>query len=828
MPDIHQQKRNNGGNDRIYHDGMHALLAVLILCLSGMGLNTATASDAEEKPNFVIVFVDDLGFRDISSYGSGVIDTPHIDRMAEEGIRFTNFYAQNVCGPSRAALMTGSYPIRVGEPDNKKNTQTIPHPEEITLAELLNRGGYTTGLIGKWHLAGHGEGEQGPGTGPYPEELMPNAQGFDYFFGTPAHNGFTRKPAPDRWKTELHRNGNVLERNTSMDTLTKKETEEAVRFIRRNKEDPFFLYLSYNMVHVILGASDQFRGTSDRGLYGDAVREIDHGVGRVMNELKKHGLDQETIVLFASDNGPWVENHLRDHGGDAYPFRGFKMSTWEGGVRVPGIVRWPGRIEAGQVSDEIVTTLDIYPTFAHLAGVDLPENRTIDGKDMTEFWLDKRETSPRETFYYYSWTDLQAVRRGRWKLVLPRPRRPKWLSWYARMTDEVNGHELYDLKNDSAELNDVSDENPEVVEELKQLAQEARQELGDYDVVGEGARYFDPNPPEPGSSRSYESGHEAKPVYTKLSTGSEPATVRNKPILEHVPGVSRRDPSDVIHHDDRYYVWYTRVTDEEPGYPSGYHGSVWYATSPDGQEWTEQGRVLDSGTSGNWDASGVFSPNILKWEERFYLFYSGAPELFSNDWKEDKAISPTCIGVAVSDSPEGPWMRLENNPVLEPSTDQPKTFDSLRVDDASLLVRNGEVKLYYRGRSRADGRDGRSSTQMGLATAPEPGGPYERNGSNPLLQTQDVMVWPQSYGVGIIRMTGGTRQFHYAYDGVQFVERNPVHQPPEAAGVYRVDQFRNHFIAPIPQWGIGQSPREGDVVLERFDIMYSRSPSSDD
>ncbi len=801
-------------------DTRFLLLATLVACLSGMVLPAESAT----PPNFVVIFVDDLGYRDLGCYGSAWIDTPHIDRMAEEGMRFTSFYAQNVCAPSRAALLTGCYPIRVAEPENEKNAQTVLHSKEITLAELLGRAGYATGCVGKWHLAGAGGGEHGRGTGPYPERLMPNAQGFDHFFGTPAHNGFTRERNPDRWKTELRRNGEVLERDTSMDTLTKRETEAAVRFIERNRDEPFFLYLSYNMVHVVLGASEPFRGTSGRGLYGDAVREVDHGVGRVLDTLERHGLDEQTLVLLASDNGPWVESHLREHGGSAHPLRGFKMSTWEGGPRVPGIVRWPGHVEAGRVTDEIVTTLDVYPTFAKLAGVDLPD-RTIDGKDMSAFWLGERETSPRSTFLYYSWTDLQAVRRGRWKLVLPRPRRPRALRWYGRMTDAVPKHQLYDLKKDVAELHDVAADHPKVVAELKARAETARRTLGDHEVVGEDARFFDPNPPEPGSTRKRPSGHGEKPVHTELSTGRGPVRAEYQPAIEHEPGVSRRDPSDVIRHEGTYYVWYTKVGEDEPGYPSGYPGVVWYATSPDGKRWTERGRALPEGKPGRWDAHGVFTPNILRWEGRFYLFYTGVPEPFSNEWKQGEAVTPTRIGVAVAESPAGPWERHKANPVLEPALDRPDAFDSLRVDDAALVVREGKVWLYYKGRSRADGPSGPAKTRMGAATAAKPTGSFEKLGENPLHRGHEVLVWPQSYGVGSMATAAGPKRFYYAYDGVRFAERNPLKNPPDAPGIYRVDRFRNPFIAPIPRWGISHRRRDGDLYLQRFDLVYPGGPS---
>jgi beta-xylosidase len=261
---------------------------------------------------------------------------------------------------------------------------------------------------------------------------------------------------------------------------------------------------------------------------------------------------------------------------------------------------------------------------------------------------------------------------------------------------------------------------------------------------------------------------EKKPVHTKLSTGSGPVETRYRTALGHEAGTSRRDPSDVIRHDGRFYVWYTKVSETEPGYPSGYPGSIWYATSPDGKQkqWTEQGSALESGKNGDWDAHGVSSPNILRWKGCFYLFYTGVPEPFSNEWKEGKTETPSHIGVAVASSPAGPWERIGNNPVLKPSFDQPGKFDSLRVDDPSIVVRNNKVRLYYRSLSRADERIENGEGQVGVATAPKPHGPFNRVGANPLLRTRNVMVWPQSYGAGLMRTIDSSSEFYYAYDGV--------------------------------------------------------------
>ena len=466
-------------------------LAVLAVAVAG------TVCSGQELPNFVVIFADDLGYGDLACYGNRHIRTPNLDRMAAEGLRLTSFYAQNVCGPSRAALLTGCYPIRLAEPGNTKGAHTVLHPEEQTIAEVLRTKGYISGLIGKWHLAGAGAHRKGPGTGPYKSELMPNRQGFDYFFGTPSHNGTTRDVDYRSWTTELMRDENVIETPTDLNLLTKRYTEEALGFIERHREQPFFLYLAHTMPHVPLGASSRFRGRSERGLYGDVIEEIDWSVGAVLDSLRRLGIESRTMVVFTSDNGPWIESHLGDHGGSAAPLRGHKMTTWEGGLRVPGIFRWPGNIAAGQESDEIASTLDLLPTFAAIAGADLPSRRKLDGVDLWPWLSGQAKRSPRETFLFYGYTHLQAVRDRRWKLVLTRPADPPWTSWYGRMIDSVQGNELYDLRFDWGERRNVAEQNGAIVDRLLALVANARAELGDYDKTGSGVRFFDAGPRRP-------------------------------------------------------------------------------------------------------------------------------------------------------------------------------------------------------------------------------------------------------------------------------------------------------------------------------------------
>jgi len=463
-----------------------------------------TEALAAQRPNFVIFFTDDLGYGDLSCYGAPQIKTPHLDRMAAEGTRFTSFYVQPVCGVSRAALMTGCYPIRVAEAGNTKAGHPVLHTDEITLAEVLKAEGYTTALVGKWHLAG---GRQET----YDESLMPTGQGFDSFFGTPLHNGFTREVDARSFKTQIMRGMEILDDfvdQEEMDGLVRRYTDEAVRFIEGHADRPFFLYLAHNMPHVPIGASEAFRGASKRGAYGDTIEELDWSMGRVLETLKEAGIDDKTLVLFTSDNGPWIEAHLAlPDGSDPYygsagPLRGHKMTTWEGGLRVPCIVRWPGRVPAGRVCDAMIASIDVLPTFAHLAGARVPDDRTIDGRNVWPVVCgEPGAENPRTTFYYYCYNHLQAVRHGRWKLVLPRRAKPPWCSWSARMVDAVTDPALFDLETDLGETTNVAAERPEVVAELSGLIEAARCDLGDYNRVGQGARFFDDGPRRPDAAK---------------------------------------------------------------------------------------------------------------------------------------------------------------------------------------------------------------------------------------------------------------------------------------------------------------------------------------
>ncbi len=448
------------------------------------GLGGALGAAQTGRPNFIIIFADDLGYGDLGCYGSPNIRTPRIDTLAREGMRMTNFYAQPICGPSRSALMTGCYPMRLAERENKKHLHPVLHSKESTLAEVLKPGGYASAMIGKWDLGGHSNTT-------YQPDLLPGLQGFDMHFGTPSSNDSVTG-------TILLRDGKVIEQPAVQESLTERYTDEAISFMTAHRKQPFFLYLAPNMPHTALAASARFKGKSPRGLYGDVVEELDYNVGRVMDAVKRLRLERNTYVLFTSDNGPWLVK--KEDGGSAGPLRSGKVSTWEGGVRVPAIFWGPGRIPAGAVNSGMAATLDVMPTFAALAGQQLPSGRTIDGVDIRGLLQGAPGAkSPRDTYYYYLWTHLQAVRRGRWKLHVPRPGRPEWimpllrtLHIDARDSENISKPLLYDLEADVSERHDVADRNPDVVRDMLALAESVRAELGDYDRLGKGVRFFDP------------------------------------------------------------------------------------------------------------------------------------------------------------------------------------------------------------------------------------------------------------------------------------------------------------------------------------------------
>ncbi len=441
--------------------GVAAVVLVIPLVAHGAG---ATAKD--RLPNVVIIFADDQGYGDVGCFGAKGFATPNLDRMAREGMKLTDFYvAGPVCTPSRAALMTGCYPKRVGLAHRVlfPYSDTGLRPDEVTLAEVLKTKGYATACVGKWHLGHH-------------PKFLPIRQGFDVFFGTPysndmgdhhyKHQDFKAPPLP------LIRQDKVVEQSPDQRYLTRRYTEEAIRFIEANRNRPFFLYLPHNMPHRPIAASERFKGTTEHGLYGDVIAEIDWSVGQILATLGRLGLDERTMVVFTSDNGPVLlrARRLGYRPGSAGPLRGMKNTTWEGGMREPCLIRWPGRVPAGSVCRELVTTMDLLPTIAGLVGAKLPEGRIIDGKDVWPLLSGRADaTSPHEAFYYYRDDRLQAVRSGRWKLHVYRP------EWARKPHAPL----LYDLRADIGEKTDLASRHPEVVKRLTALVDRAREDLGD-------------------------------------------------------------------------------------------------------------------------------------------------------------------------------------------------------------------------------------------------------------------------------------------------------------------------------------------------------------
>ena len=415
-------------------------------------------SQKSEQPNILIFFTDDQGYADVGVYGAEGFETPHLDNLASEGLKFTNFYVPaNVCTPSRAALLTGKYPVKVGLHNGVVSPYSTHglEPEEITLAEVLKDNGYTTSIIGKWHL-GH------------EKRHMPNNQGFDEFYGVPysndmdsyyyKHNDFQSPPLP------FYRNEEIIGEGLDQRYLTKMYTEEAVKQIKeRNVEKPFFMYVAHNMPHTPLFVSEKFEGKSQLGLYGDVIMELDWSMGQIVKALKEEGIFENTIIIFTSDNGPRI--------GSAKPLRGMKAETWEGGHRVPGIISWPNKIPKNKVVDDVLTTLDLFPTLLEVSGSD--RMNELDGRDISDFLSNPLEENLEEQplFFYGRNGEMEAVRFGKWKLHIAKSR-----GWNKKKDGEFLVA-LYDLDDDVSETTDVSKLHPEIVEKLKSSILEFEQEL---------------------------------------------------------------------------------------------------------------------------------------------------------------------------------------------------------------------------------------------------------------------------------------------------------------------------------------------------------------
>jgi len=477
---------------------------------AGLALGAAELAGAcagrSRPPNVVLIFTDDQGYGDVGVYGAKGFTTPHLDRLAAEGMRFTDFYAsQAVCSASRVSLLTGCYAQRVSIRGALTPAAEVGlNPDETTIAEMLRQRGYATAAFGKWHLGSH-------------EPFLPLQHGFDEYLGLPYSNDmwpvdYDGRPATSGPKTGYPPlpliDGNetvaIIETLEDQDTLTTRYTARAVSFIERHRDRPFFLYLAHSMPHVPLGVSARFRGRSAQGMYGDVIEEIDWSVGEVLAALDRHGLADDTLVVFTSDNGPWL--NFGNHAGSTGGLREGKGTAFEGGPRVPAIARWPARIAPGSVSTRLASTLDILPTIAAITGAELPD-RAIDGVSLVPLLEGDGTASPRERFYFYYEGELRAVREGRWKRVFEHRSRS-----YVGVEPGMDGvpgpyafptvpAALYDLENDVGETTDVAAAHPDVVARLDAIAEEARASLGDRltgrvgaDVRPPGRRTFDRSP----------------------------------------------------------------------------------------------------------------------------------------------------------------------------------------------------------------------------------------------------------------------------------------------------------------------------------------------
>ena len=433
------------------------LLLTGLLCLSP---KFATAAEPTPKPNIVLILIDDMGYADIEPFGATHCKTPALNRMASEGMKLTSFYAAPVCSASRAQIMTGCYAPRVSIPGVLPPASAVGlNPKENTVAKLLKAQGYATMCIGKWHL-----GDQ--------PAFFPTNYGFDHYFGLPYSNDMLRAKADTgEGVVPLIRDKQVVEllNDKAEDKLSRIYTEEAVKFIHENKDHPFFLYLAHNAVHVPIHPGPEFQGHSGHGRYNDWVEESDWSAGRVLDTLRELHLDKNTLVVFTSDNGPWLM-HGED-AGSAGPLRGGKGSTWEGGMRESTLAWWPGHIPAGRVTNTVAGTIDLLPTFVTLAGGTVPKDRPIDGADISKLLLGQSDAAARPAHFYYRQYKLQAVRSGPWKLALA----PQAFSMGFKEDAQHHGEDkpglrLYNLDTDIGETQDVSAQHPDVVAKLKALA----------------------------------------------------------------------------------------------------------------------------------------------------------------------------------------------------------------------------------------------------------------------------------------------------------------------------------------------------------------------
>jgi arylsulfatase A len=440
------------------------VILLIMAAVVAIGLRSMAADEKAPRPNMVIIFIDDLGYGDIGPYGATKQKTPHLDRMASEGMKLTSFYAAPVCSVSRAQLLTGCYGARVSVPGvYGPGSKNGLHPEEWTIADRLKPLGYATACVGKWHV-----GDQ--------PEFLPTRQGFDQYLGIPYSNDMQRPAAGSGQRVvPLVRNDRVQEllSDEQQSRIVERYTDEAVKFIRDHQASPFFLYLPHTAVHTPIWPGEAFRGKSANGRFGDWVEEVDWSVGRILDTLRELRLDKQTLVVFTSDNGPWLIKGA--DGGSAAPLRGGKGSTWEGGVRVPTIAWWPGHIAPGTTCKAVAGTIDLLPTAVSIAGGKLPDEPVIDGRDLSPLLMGKTQDSPREAHYYFSGYNLQAIRQGPWKLALaPQPES----MGKGTSGDAVKNPRLYNLDEEINEQTDLAEKHPEIVARLRKLAEKMSAEIG--------------------------------------------------------------------------------------------------------------------------------------------------------------------------------------------------------------------------------------------------------------------------------------------------------------------------------------------------------------
>lgn len=462
------------------------MITILISLLSFFSLlnkETPTNTLESEKPNIILIFADDMAYGDLGSYGARGWETPHLDQLSADGLRFTQFYVPHaVCTASRAALLTGAYANRLGLYGALDHTADHGlNPEEITIAEMLKENGYQTGMVGKWHLGHH-------------PEFLPTRQGFDSYFGLPYSNDMWPKhPESKNYYPPLPliEGEKTIAYLDDQQELTSWYTYKSLEFIEKNQENPFFLYLAHSMPHVPLFVSDKFKGKSEQGLYGDVMMEIDWSVGEIRKKLKELGLSENTLIIFTSDNGPWLS--YGGHAGLKAGLKEGKGTSWEGGIRVPAIFSWPGKIPAGQVQNQAAMTIDILPTLAKLTNSNLPKLK-IDGSDIWPL-IQGEEQELKPYYAYYNQNELQAVIYGKWKLVFPHVYRT--IPADAEIRNDgipvkysyirLENSQLFDLSKDMEESLDVSAQNPEIAAMLNRFAAEARADMGDALTKTEGS-----------------------------------------------------------------------------------------------------------------------------------------------------------------------------------------------------------------------------------------------------------------------------------------------------------------------------------------------------